>query len=178
MDAPPGETPSDAARTRNCLSLAPQSSTQEIIVWPTGGRYGRNGFRARAPTRYADEDEVRDGDDGGRRIPVASQQSRVGKQGALIVGASSGIGAALARRLVADGCRVALVARRQEELDVLARDLNTMHGAAPDNPLALAYATDVTDYEAAPGLFVRIFNELAPLRVVVYAAGVMPPVVT
>ena len=109
---------------------------------------------------------------------MTSQQSRADRQGALIVGASSGIGAALARQLVADGYRVALVARRQEELNALARELNAAHNAAPDNPLALAYVADVTDYDAAPALFARIFEELLPLRVVVYAAGIMPQVAT
>jgi NAD(P)-dependent dehydrogenase (short-subunit alcohol dehydrogenase family) len=36
------------------------------------------------------------------------------------------------------------------------------------------YVADVRDYDAAPALFARIASEAAPLRLVVYAAGVMP----
>jgi short-subunit dehydrogenase len=92
------------------------------------------------------------------------------RAGALNVGASSGIGAALARELVARGYRVALVARRRADLEALAASLNQ---SAPGSPVAVAYAHDVTAYHEAPMLFARIASDLAPLRLVVYAAGVM-----
>ena len=47
---------------------------------------------------------------------------------ALVVGASSGIGEALARRLAADGARVALVARREDELRRIMGEINDAAG--------------------------------------------------
>jgi len=54
----------------------------------------------------------------------------------VITGASGGIGAALARRCVAEGQQVALLARRPGPLDLLVAELG---------PLARAYPCDLTD---------------------------------
>ncbi len=91
---------------------------------------------------------------------------------AVIVGASSGIGAALARRLAADGYRLALVARREDALQTVAESIT----AAESEDQPRVFPHDVTDYDAIPGLFQRILAEMGRVDVVVYAAGVLNPV--
>lgn len=94
------------------------------------------------------------------------------RPGALIVGASSGIGAALARILAREGYTLALVARRGAELDALAQEVN----AATGSLVARAYPCDARDYDAAPALYTRILADFgaSSLAAAIYVSGVMP----
>ena len=91
-------------------------------------------------------------------------------QRALVIGASSGIGEAIARQLAAGGCQVALVARREGELRRIAEEINR----GGTELRARFYAHDVREYAEAPVLFQRIAQDLGGLDLVIYAAGVMP----
>ena len=88
-------------------------------------------------------------------------------QRAIVVGASSGIGESLARRLAAEGCHVALVARRQPELDRIAKDIRESGGKAE------VFLHDVLAFEEAPPLFDRIVETLGGVDLLVYASGVL-----
>ncbi len=87
---------------------------------------------------------------------------------ALVVGASSGIGEALARRLAAGGARVALVARRAGVLDDITASINEAAG----EPRAWPFAHDVRNVGEVPELFQEIARVLGGLDLVIYAAGV------
>jgi decaprenylphospho-beta-D-erythro-pentofuranosid-2-ulose 2-reductase len=89
-------------------------------------------------------------------------------QRALVVGASSGIGEAIARQLGATGCRVALVARRRDTLERLAEEIG--------RDRTLVFPHDVTRGDEVEALFPEICRELGGLDLFVYAAGVMPEV--
>ncbi|WP_431955492.1 SDR family oxidoreductase [Nocardia lijiangensis] len=84
---------------------------------------------------------------------------------ALVTGASSGIGRAIARRLAADGMRVVAAARRVERLHELAED----SGGAIE-PRAL----DVTDRDAVRSAVDDVVARHGRLDVLVANAGVMP----
>jgi short-subunit dehydrogenase len=91
---------------------------------------------------------------------------------AIIVGASSGIGAALAHRLAREGYTLALLARRADLLTSLCDEIN----AAAGETRALAYPHDVTDYESVPDLLQRILADLGGLDLFVYNTGISLPV--
>jgi NADP-dependent 3-hydroxy acid dehydrogenase YdfG len=86
---------------------------------------------------------------------------------ALVTGASSGIGEATARRLVAEGATVALAARRVDRLEALAKDIDA------DGGRALVVAADVTDRDQATAAVERTVAELGRLDTVINNAGVM-----
>ena len=92
---------------------------------------------------------------------------------AIVIGASSGIGAALVRELVKRGYIVAAVARRMEMLEELC---DTVSLAAERGVYAKPYAHSVTDFAAVPDLFQQIVADLGGVDMVVYNAGIMPKV--
>lgn len=91
---------------------------------------------------------------------------------ALVVGASSGIGEALARRLAANGAKVALVARREDELRRIMEEINSAAG----EERAIAVAHNVRAVDDVHGLVQEIARRLGGLDLVIYAAGSMPSV--
>ena len=91
---------------------------------------------------------------------------------AIVVGASSGIGAALLKQLTASGYRVAALARREEELAAACAEANRLSGATR----AHAYPHDVTSFDDVPLLFQQIVRDLEGPDLIVYAAAVQPPV--
>ena len=86
---------------------------------------------------------------------------------ALVTGASSGIGAATASALAAQGASVALAARRRDRLEAVAGAIRDQGGTA------LVLECDVTDEQEATGAVDRTVSELGRLDTLINNAGVM-----
>lgn len=91
---------------------------------------------------------------------------RIREVGVLVTGASRGIGKALALELAARRCRVVLVSRNQEELELVAREARGLGGEAE------ALAADVADPQAMAEVAREAASRLGGLRVVIANAGV------
>ncbi len=89
--------------------------------------------------------------------------------GAVVVGAASGLGAALARRLAREGYLVALIAPRADLLNAVAEDIKSKGGRA------CVYVHDVTHYDEVPAVFQTILRDLGRIDLIAYVAGVMAP---
>ncbi len=90
----------------------------------------------------------------------------------IVVGASSGIGQALALRLAHEARPVAILARRLDQLEAVAKDINDKVGATRIYP----YEHDVTDIESVDALFKKIEAEHGEVDELHFVAGVMPEV--
>ncbi|KUR76708.1 SDR family oxidoreductase [Novosphingobium sp. Fuku2-ISO-50] len=83
---------------------------------------------------------------------------------AVITGASAGIGAATAQRLAQSGAQVLLVARRQDRLDALARDIGAK---------ATTLALDLSAPEAAQAMLDAAVERLGRIDILVNNAGIL-----
>ena len=103
-----------------------------------------------------------------RECPVAPDRDAAARmfgldgRVAIVTGASSGLGAAVARTLASAGARVALVARRKERLTGLAEEID-----------GLAVACDLSDLEAARTVVPAVVDGLGAPEILVNAAGSM-----
>ena len=86
---------------------------------------------------------------------------------AVVTGASSGIGAAVAAALAKEGCHIALGARRLDALETVKRKLVIREGKV------IIRSTDVTKRDQVQALFKAANKELGPVDILVSCAGVM-----
>jgi short-subunit dehydrogenase len=92
----------------------------------------------------------------------------VTRQKILITGASSGLGAGMARAFAAKGRDLALCARRTDRLDELKDELLQQY---PSIKIAVA-ALDVNDHDQVPKVFAELSEELGGIDRIVVNAGI------
>ncbi|MEZ0363881.1 SDR family oxidoreductase [Mycobacterium sp. pUA109] len=90
------------------------------------------------------------------------------RQKILITGASSGLGAGMARAFAAKGRDLALCARRIDRLDELKDELTQKH---PNITVAVA-ALDVDDHDQVPKVFAELADTLGGIDRVIVNAGI------
>jgi len=88
---------------------------------------------------------------------------------AIVTGAGTGIGKAVAIALLKDGYRVALAGRRQEPLEQAAKD------AGPSGKQALVVPADVSDPPSVRALFARTQQAFGRLDLLFNNAGISAP---
>jgi amino acid adenylation domain-containing protein/thioester reductase-like protein len=86
---------------------------------------------------------------------------------AVVMGASSGIGAATATALAREGCHVALAARRLDALEDLKKRMAVREGKV------VCQKTDVTDKSQVQALIATTTKDLGPIDIFVSVSGVM-----
>ncbi|HZU47937.1 MAG TPA: SDR family oxidoreductase [Mycobacterium sp.] len=90
------------------------------------------------------------------------------RQKILITGASSGLGAGMARQFAAKGRDLALCARRTDRLDELKDELTQQY---PGITVAVA-ALDVNDHEQVPKVFAELSDTLGGVDRIIVNAGI------
>jgi short-subunit dehydrogenase len=88
----------------------------------------------------------------------------------LITGGSRGLGLVLARRAVAEGARVAICARDEQELTRARQDLLAYGGT---ETTVLALSRDLTDANDVRTLVQEVENRLGPIDVLINNAGII-----
>ncbi|GJN69187.1 putative NRPS-like protein biosynthetic cluster [Purpureocillium lilacinum] len=158
--------------TLQCVTVLKDDATQPALdiyglkrpkidtcLWETYARhfYAR-GWLPRPPRRLHVN---------GNGIHSNAKKGRLAGKVAVVTGASSGMGAAVAAKLAGEGAHVAIAARRKDKLQELKDQLAGSCGKI------LAHPTDVTSAEQVKSLMETVTEKLGDIDILVVCAGVM-----
>ncbi|EME85366.1 uncharacterized protein MYCFIDRAFT_42966 [Pseudocercospora fijiensis CIRAD86] len=145
------------AQTRPFRAIVERPKVDSVLLETYARHWFARGWMNRAPLRHTAK--------GGSALSV--RKSILSGRVAVITGASSGIGAAVAAALAVEGCHLVLAARRTQALEALKRRLVVREGKV------ITKQTDVTNKSQVDDLFKTAEKELGPVDILVSCAGVM-----
>jgi amino acid adenylation domain-containing protein/thioester reductase-like protein len=145
------------AATRPFRAAVERPKVDTILLETYTRHWFARGWLPRPPSRQSSL--------GGSAQPI--RRGPLSGRVAIVTGASSGIGAAVAAALAEEGVHVALAARRTDALEAVKRRLAVREGKA------IIRQTDVTDRTQVAALVRDATSELGPIDILVSCAGVM-----
>lgn len=145
------------AQTRPFRAIVERPKVDSVLLETYARHWFARGWMNRAPLRNS----------GLGGSAVSTRKSILTGKVAVITGASSGIGAAVAAALASEGCHLVLAARRTQALESLKRRLVVREGKVIIQP------TDVTSKADVDALFAKAEKELGEVDILVSCAGVM-----
>lgn len=147
----------DNAQTRPYRAIVERPKVDSVLLETYTRHWFARGWLPRAPSR---QNAL-----GGTAKPI--RRGPLSGRVAVVTGASSGIGAAVAASLAKEGCHMVLAARRLDVLENVKRKLVVREGKV------IIRQTDVTDRSQVEALIHAANDELGPVDILVSCAGVM-----
>ncbi|KAH9865426.1 hypothetical protein J1614_009009 [Plenodomus biglobosus] len=147
----------DNAKTRPLRLAIERPKVDQILLETYTRHWYARGWLPKPPTRQ-------DAAGGCARLP---RRGPLFGKVAVVMGASSGIGAATAAALSREGCHVALAARRVDALEDLKKRLVIREGKV------ITQKTDITDKAQVEALVAAAEKQLGPVDIFVSVSGVM-----
>lgn len=147
----------DNAATRPFRAVVERPKVDAILLETYTRHWYARGWLSRPPSRQHSL--------GGSAVSI--RRGPLSGRVAVVTGASSGIGAAVAVALAKEGCHLALAARRTDALEAVKRRLVVREGKV------ISRSTDVTDGAQVKALIEAAEEELGPVDILVSCAGVM-----
>ncbi|KAL5120284.1 hypothetical protein ACEQ8H_001842 [Pleosporales sp. CAS-2024a] len=151
--------------TRPLGSTVERPKVDRLLLETYTRHWYARGWLPKPPCQH---DAVVVGGGGGGSGRTKPQRGPLYGKVAVVMGASSGIGAATAAALAREGCHVALAARRLDALQDMKKRLSSSSSSK-----IMTHPTDITDKTQVESLVAAAEHQLGPVDIFVSVSGVM-----